>query len=74
MYRSFRARANDSHKAVPRIFLRNVANSARDWYTLNEPTFKIQGYLAQKKPPPPLGPPKGPRRGPAVGPQGGGVS
>jgi len=29
--------------------------------------YKVQGYLAHKKPPPPLGPPYGPRRRPTVG-------
>ena len=31
----------------------------------------IQGYLAHKKPPTPLGPPKGPTHSPTVGSQGG---
>ena len=35
---------------------------------------RVQGYLAHKKPPPPLGPPKQPRHGPTVGSYGVGVS
>ena len=34
----------------------------------------LQGYLAHKKQPPPLGPPQDPRYGPTVGSQGGPVS
>ena len=33
----------------------------------------LQGYLAHKKPPPPLGPPEGPRHEPTAGSQGGAV-
>ena len=35
---------------------------------------EVQGYLAHKKQPPPLGPPQGPRHSPTVGSQGGAVS
>ena len=34
----------------------------------------LQGYLAHKKPPPPLGPPQGPRHSPTVGSYGEAVS
>ena len=34
----------------------------------------LQGYLADKKPPPPLGPPQEPRHGPTVGSYGVAVS
>jgi len=36
--------------------------------------ISVQGYLAHKKPPLPLGPPYGPRRGPTVGCKGGAVA
>ena len=49
----------------------NTARLDKFWVLVNDLPLNtnscLQGYLAHKKPPPPLGPPEGPRHKPTVG-------
>jgi hypothetical protein len=51
-----------------------LARPSRKGYSRIRTHLALQGYLAHKKHPPPLGPPQGPRRSPTVGSCGGAVS
>ena len=57
------------------IFLQGSTSFLRfGVYGLRKKSFSVQGYLAHKKEPPPLGPPYDPRYRPTEGSQGGAFS